>query len=237
MRGRLAAPVFFVVAAVGFLRCGSCKSNPTSDAGPTASASAAPAVPGAPLSLPIAADHDGDGNVYVAGFVATRAAVVVARYDASGRLAWNADAFGSLAWSSDAHLDVIGASGGAVVVWRGVQNGKRTRSGVWVDHDGKVGAPFAVGAGACAAASTLVSIGGSGSAIKARPLPDGPEKKVITLPEGRDATVVCGASKRAFVIDEGEDDICVRAIEEGAARPRALLVGPDDLGDDEIREH
>ncbi|HEY1957059.1 MAG TPA: hypothetical protein VGH28_15675 [Polyangiaceae bacterium] len=238
MRGRLAARVFvFVSASAGLLRCGSCKSSAATDAAPSAAASAAPAIPGAPLSLPINADHDSDGNVYVAGFVAARGAVVVARYESSGRLDWNADAFGSLGWSSDAHVDVVGATGGAVVVWRGIQNGKRTRTAVWVSRDGKVGAPFAVGAGACAAASTLVSIGGNGSAIKAHPLPEGTEKKVVTLPEGRDATLVCGTTKRAFVIDEGEDDIGVRAIEDGVARPRALLVGPDDLGDDEIREH
>jgi hypothetical protein len=39
------------------------------------------------------------------------------------------------------------------------------------------------------------------------------------------------------VIEEGEDDLSVRAIENGKALPRVTLIGPDDLGDDDLREH
>ena len=219
-------------------RCGSCKSSaPASDAGAGPAASAAPAVPSAPLSLPLAADHDSSGNVYVAGFVAARNVVDLSRFDDRGRLTWNADALANLGYSSDAHVDVVATPAGAAVVWRGIQNGKRTRVAGWVGADGKVGATFPVGANACAASSSLFSIGGGGSSVVVRVMPDGKDKKVATIPEGRDATIVCGTDKRAFLVDEGEDDIGVRAIEDGKARPRALLVAPDDLGDDEIREH
>ena len=216
-------------------RCGSCKSKAPApaDAAPSAS-SVVSNVPPAPLSLPMSADHDRAGNVYVAGFVAARGVVDLSRFDEHG-LAWNVDALPDVKYTSDAHVDVIGADGGAVVVWRGIHAGKRTRTAAWVDGSGKTGAPFTIGSNACAVGASLFSITHAGVTMRA--LPAGPEKKIATVSEEREKVLVCGAEKRAFLVDEGEDDIGVRAIENGSARPRALLVAPDDLGDDEIRDH
>ena len=78
-------------------------------------------------SLPMAADHDAAGNVYVAGFVAARSTVSVSRFDDHGRLAWSVDALTDLGFSSDAHVDVVAGQDGANVIWRGLQNKKRAR--------------------------------------------------------------------------------------------------------------
>ena len=237
MRSWSAARVLALGVSLAAARCGSCKSKAPApaDAAPPAP-SAASNVPPAPLSLPMAADHDRNGDVYVAGFVAAREVIDLSRYDAQGRLAWNGDALTNVAYSADAHVDVVATPDGAVVVWRGLHGGKRGRVAGFVAADGKVGATFAVGSNACAAAGTLLSIT-SKNTLTSRRLPAGPDKKIASFAEGRDAVLVCGEGKRAFLVDEGEDDIGVRPIDDGVARPRALLVAPDDLGDDEIREH
>lgn len=237
MRSSTPARIVLLGVSLGAARCGSCRAKdhaPVDAAQPTASA--VTRVPSAPLSLPVAADHDHSGNVYVAGLVAARGVIDLSRFDPSGRLVWNADALDQVAYSADAHLAVLATPDGAAVVWRGLRGGKRSRIAGWVSPDGKVGAAFPVGSNACATSSALLSLGDKG-AVTARRLPAGPEKRVATVAEGRDSIVVCGATTRAFVVDEGEDDIGVRAIEDGVAKPRALLVAPDDLGDDEIREH
>ncbi len=221
--------------------CGSCRSSATSDAGATTTpeAEAKPSAVSAPLSLPIAADHDRAGAIYVAGLVAARGVVNLSRFEPPGmQLVWSVDVLDSLTYSSDAHIDVVGAARGAVVVWRGLRDGKRTRVGRYIGGDGKPAtAPFTIGSSACTVSDTLFSIGGKGGgALMARHLPDGADQSVFNLPEG-EPTLVCSDGKRALVVEEGEDDLSVRAVENGKALSRAVLFGPDDFGDDELREH
>jgi hypothetical protein len=176
--------------------------------------------------------------VYVAGFVAARSAVNVSRFDDKGRLVWNTDAIADLGFSSDAHVDAVAAPGGVLVIWRGLQHKKRTRVAQWVKDDGAhTTASFAIGSSACSASGSLFTIGGKGgSSIVTRHVPDGADKSLVTLPDGHDPSLVCGEDKRAFVVDEGDDDLGVRALDEGKATPRVPLVSLDALADD-VREH
>jgi hypothetical protein len=235
-----------VIASTVFLaRCGSCKSNAAPDAGTSANASASaptgPAATPAPLSLPMAADHDAAGNVYVAGFVSARSAVNLSRFDDHARLVWSVDAISALGFSSDAHVDVVAGQDGANVIWRGLQNKKRVRITQWVAADGNVtGGPAAVGASACSTAGFLYAIGGKlGSSALVRPMHGGNDKSLVTIPEGHDPVLVCGEGTRAYIVDDGDDDIGVRLLdpEKDHALPRAALVPLDTLGGDEVREH
>jgi hypothetical protein len=234
--------VLALAVSIASARCSSCKSTAAGDAGPplaSASASATPHATPAALSLPMAADHDASGGVWVAGFVAARNAINVSRFDAQGRLVASIDALASLKWSADAHVDVIAAARGALVVWRGIREGKRTRVAQWLNDDATLGAAaLAIGSNACAAGSTVFTIGGKGgSSVVARAVPAGAEKSLVTIPEGHDPTLVCGEDKRAFVIDEGEDDMGVRVLDPDKASARAVLVPPSELEGDEMREH
>ena len=237
------API--VIVLLFLARCGSCKSNAAPDAGSatvaSASASSRPVATPAPLSLPMAADHDAAGNVYVAGFVAARSAVNLSRFDDQGRLVWSVDALADLGFSSDAHVDVVAAQDGANVIWRGLQNKKRARIAQWVSSDGSVtGASAAVGSSACAAAGWLYAVGGKlGSSALVRPIKGGSDKSLVTIPEGHDPVLVCGEGTRAYIIDDGDDDVGIRLLdpEKDHALPRAVPVPLDALGGDEIREH
>ena len=232
-----------IVGALFLAHCGSCKSTAATDAGAVATTSAsAPNATPAPLSLPMAADHDAAGNVYVAGFVSARSAVALSRFDAQGRLVWSVDALVDLGFSSDAHVDVVAGQDGANVIWRGLQNKKRVRVTQWVSAEGSVaaGAPAAVGSSACTAAGFLYAIGGKlGSSALVRPIRGGSDKSLVTIPEGHDPVLVCGEGTRAYIVDDGDDDIGVRLLdpEKDHALPRAVLVPLGELGGDEVREH
>ena len=187
----------------------------------------------------MAADHDRAGNVYVAGFVAARGAANLSRFDDKGRLTWTIDAIDALSFSTDAHIDVVGTSSGAVVVWRGLRQGKRARVMRYVDGTGKPAAtPSTIGSNACAVGDSVFSIGTgkNAGAVVERHVVDGSEQTITTISEGRDPALVCSEGKRAFLVDQGEDDIVMRPIEGGKAHSRVAILGPDDLGDDEIRE-
>ena len=74
------------------------------------------------------------------------------------------DALTGLKFSSDAHVDVLAAQKGALVVWRGIREGKRARVAQWIGESvAPSGAPFAIGSSACVATDTLFTIGGTGS--------------------------------------------------------------------------
>ncbi len=234
--------LLLVALSFGVARCNSCKSNASNDAGTpsasgSASAAAGPSAVPAALSLPIAADHDANGNVYVAGFVAARSSVNLSRFDDHGTLQWAVDAMTGIGFSSDAHVDVVATPHGAVVVWRGIREKKRTRVARFVTDAGATTSDiFPIGAGACAVGDSLFSVGGkSGSSVVVRATPGGAEKTLVTLPEGHDPSLVCGETKRALIVDDGEDDIGVRTLDAEKAGTRHLLLGPDD--DDEPREH
>jgi len=238
------AAVMAIVLTPFLARCGSCKSSSAPDAGAavtSASASTRPAATPAPLSLPMAADHDPSGSVYVAGFVAARSAVNVSRFDEQGHLVWSVDALSDLGFSSDAHVDVVAAKEGANVIWRGLQHKKRARVTQWVSGEGAVtGEPAAVGASACTTAGWLYAIGGKlGSSALVRPVRGGNDKSLVTIPEGHDPALVCGEGTHAYIVDDGDDDVGVRLLdpEKDHALPRAVLVPLDTLGGDEIREH
>jgi hypothetical protein len=233
---------FASLALLGLASCNSCRRDAVNDGASTeASPVLRAAVTSAALSLPIAADHDPVGRVYVAGYVAQDNTVDVSLFDAQARLMWHAPALDSLSFTSDAHVDVVAAPHGVVVIWRGLRHGKRTRVARWVADDGKPAAgTFDVAANACSVGDDLVSIGGKGSgAVLLKHLPDGVDRSVLSIPEGMDTTLVCGDSTRAYVIEEGDDDLAVRPISPADSKtlPRMILLSEDDLGDDEIREH
>ena len=232
--------ILAMCVSLGVTSCNSCKSSTAADATPPSSDAATathPSASPAPLSLPFAADHDPSGYVYVAGFVSARSAVSLSRFDEHGVLQWASDAITSLGFSTDAHVDVVASSHGATVVWRGIREGKRTRVARYVSDAGAAaGDVFAIGSSACVTGDTLYAIGGKGgSSVVARRLPDGAEKSLVTIPDGHDPVLVCSDAKRAFVVDDGEDDIGVRILDGEKASSRKLLLSPDD--DDEPREH
>jgi hypothetical protein len=233
------APSRIALAALlmcGAASCGSCRKGATQG---DASADSSPlTVTPSALSLPIAADHDPSGRVYVAGLVAADHSVGVSLFDATGHLVWAQGALDNLWFSSDAHLDVVAATHGAVVVWRGLRNGKRVRIARWIGDDGKPTTTFDVGSNACTVGDDLFSITGKGGgSIAVRHLPDGAERTVRTLAEGVEPALACGDGKRAYVIEEGEDDLAARPIENGKALSRVMVLSADDLGDDDVREH
>jgi hypothetical protein len=127
------------------------------------------------------------------------------------------------------------------VIWRGLQTKKRVRVAQWVSGDGSVtGAPSAVGANACAAAGWLYAIGGKlGSSALVRPIRGGNDKSLVTIPEGHDPGLVCGETNRAYIVDDGDDDVGVRLLDPDKehALPRVALVPLDALAGDEVREH
>lgn len=218
--------------------CSSCgKSTATADASaPSASGSASATVnvTAPELSLPIAADLGPDGSVYVAGFVAARKTVVALRYDASATLVAVGDAFTEADWASGTELRVFAGTKGVAVAWRGNVSGKGGQHVRLLDAAAKPLAgvdPFDAEGIPCATKDALVAMDrvAAGGRLTLHPF-DG-SKAILGLPSVPDATLACGDTK-AFLLDDGEDGLAIRTIEQTTTKN----VAPGD-GDDEPRDH
>lgn len=212
--------------------CNSCgsKTTATEASAPSASASvAAPTTATAPeLSLPIGGDVAPDGSVYVAGFVAARKAIVLARYDAAGTLVSVGDAFSGAEWASGTELRVFSGTRGAAVAFRGVVATKQGQHVRLMDPGAKpVGEAFDVDGIPCATKDGVVSLGGGH--VVTHPF-DGAAVVTGVAAEADDA-LACGDS-RAWVLDEGDDGLVVHPIDKDTK----TNVAHGD-GDDEPRDH
>jgi hypothetical protein len=188
------------------------------------------------FSAPIAAARVGGGAVLVAGLVAADKTIAVTRLEPGGRAGFTVTVLRGVAWSQDAELRVFAADGGAVVVWRGVRDGKTVRQMVTLGKGGEVqGEPVDVGAVACSTEDALVwTEKGAGKArVLAKPWAAAP-REVASVAAEREPVVVCGAH-RVFALGHGEDDItfAIGDADAGAAR---RLMAASDFGADEERE-
>ncbi len=230
MRG--VRPLVALVPLLVLSGCNSCgsKTTPTEGGASSASASATAASTATPpeLSLPIGGDVAPDGSVYVAGFVAARKAIVLARYDAAGALVSVGDAFTAAEWASGTELRVFSGTRGAAVAFRGVVATKQGQHVRLMDPAAKpVGDAFDVDGIPCATKDGVVGLGGGH--VVTHPF-DGAAPKIGPAAEADDA-LACGDA-RAYVLDEGDDGLVVRPIDKDVK----TNVAHGD-GDDEPREH
>jgi hypothetical protein len=175
----------------------------------------------------------------VAGLVVPEKSIAVTRIDASGATAYTVAALRGVAWSQDADLRVYPSdAGGAVVVWRGLRDGKLVRQMVTVAKDGALaGVPVDVGAATCATEDGVAwteRASAGKTRVVLRAWSGGAPRDVATVPADREPVLVCGAH-RVFALGQGEDDVTLAAGPDGGASRR--LVGAKDFGADEEREH
>lgn len=220
--------------ASGCDSCGSKPTAPTSDAKASAAptASSPPFTGAAPdLSLPIGADIGPDGSaIFVAGLVAASRTIVLSHYDAKGTLVGVTDAFSDVDWVSGVELRVYVGTSGIAVAYRGPiakTNGHHVRL---FDPSGKPrGDAFDVDGVPCVEKDALITMDHGVGKIATHPL--GGAAAVLGLASVPDAMLACGDAK-AYLLDEGDDGLAVRGIEETATKN----VAAGD-GDDEPREH
>ncbi len=220
--------------ASGCSSCGKSGGAPAADAAPVVSSAVGATVAAPELSLPIGADVAPDGAIWVAGYVAARKAVVVTRHDASGNATALGDAFTEVDWSTGSEVRVFTGAKGVAVAFRGTVSGKAGQHVRLLDPSAK---PYA-GAEAfdadgipCATKDGVVAMDriAAGGRLTIHPF-DGSAAK-LGLPSVPDATLACGDSK-AYLLDDGDDGLAVRGIEQQTT----VNVAPGD-GDDEPRDH
>jgi len=184
------------------------------------------------LSAPIAAAHAGNGEVIVAGLDVPAKAVRVQRIDPNGKVVADAMALGDVAWSADSDLKLVAhPTEGVAVTWRGLRGGKLVRELAILGRDlSRKGEPVEVSAASCATRDTVWF--SDGATAVARPL-TGPSMK-LDLPKGKDASLLCGAS-RAFAILDDDDRTSILAIGRDRG-PAITVVRESDFGEDEQRE-
>ena|GEM_PF-4010282 len=240
-RGWLAASLG-VLASLGGCKCGDQPVAGGADAAPSSSASSSSAPVGTlPLSLPFAASRGPDGDVYVAGLVASRNVIGVARFDKKGTMSWSADALTDVAWTPDAEVRVLAAEAGLTVSWRGTRSNALVRLLVAIDKSGKIiGDPQPIGVGACATDDAVVwpeSRDGGASDIMRRPFAWTPAVSIGSVTRDLDPLLACG-SHRVFVLEEGDEDVglSVMPADKDVKGPAPLIAASPNDGDDE-REH
>ena len=191
------------------------------------------------FSAPIGATRVGGLNV-VAGLVAAEGIVRVMAL-VQGTVVWSADALRGVTWTADAELRLQPAASGVAVFWRGMHEGRVSRTLVLLGPRGEPrGDPVEIGGTFCGTADGLAWIGtrAAGRArVRARRWADLESRDVLTLPPDRDPTLVCG-DHDVVVLGDGDDDLTASTFIPGdtAARSPAALMRNVDFGDDE-REH
>lgn len=206
---------------------------------------AAPVTPSSKLdpsvfSAPIAAARVAHQDV-VAGLVAAEGIVRVVGM-AGDKPAWGADALTGVAWAPDAELRVQPAGdAGVALVWRGLRNGKISRSLVVVGPHGELrGEPVEVGAGFCATAAGLAWIDphtSGPSRVMARRWSDPAAAEALLVSSDRDPALACG-DHAVVVLGDGDDDLTAAGFVPGAPAAKPVVAIRDiDFGDDDEREH
>ena len=191
------------------------------------------------FSAPIGATRVGHVDV-VAGLVAAEGIVRVMAL-AQGAVVWSADALRGVTWTADAELRLQPAVDGVAVFWRGMYEGKVSRTLVLLGPRGEPrGEPLEVGGTYCGTADGFAWIGtrAAGRArVRARTWADPQVRDVLALPPDRDPTLVCG-DHDVVVLGDGDDDLTASTFTPGdaAARTPAVVMRNVDFGDDE-REH
>ncbi len=232
-----------LVANLGGCKCGA-EPAVVTDAPSASSASMVPSTGdagGLPLSLPFASSRGPGGDIYVAGLVAARNVIGIARFDKLGKMVWSVDAFTDVAWTPDAEVRVLGAEAGVAVSWRGLRAKALVRQLVAIDQTGKImGDPQAIGVGACATEDGIVwpeSNDGGSSEIVRRPFSWSAPTSIGTVTRDLDPLLACG-SHRVFVLEEGSEEIglSVFPANKDAKGPVSLIAASPNDNDDE-REH
>ena len=231
---------------VGTAACRGCAQSPGSPPDavaptlPAAASAEAVLVPGLPLSRPFAPALGPAGDVYVAGLVAARGVVGVARMTPSGEVVWVRDAISQVAWSLDAEVGLHASARGVAVTWRGMRERAPVRLVALFDKDGKSPVPVSpVGAGACATDDGVVSTfeGDGGLAIIGRRnFSDGAEVSLGTAKRALSPTLACGGG-RVFVLEGGEADIGLSVLDSDGGGGAAPLFTANGSGEDDEREH
>jgi hypothetical protein len=228
-----------VLVLLGGCKRGQVNRAASSDASAPRSAEAPLTTDAALFSAPIGAARSGNVDV-VAGLVAADGTVRLVGLAESGP-SWSADALHGVAWAPDAELRVQAAAGGFTVFWRGLRDRKATRTLVLVGPRGELrGPPIEIGASFCATADGVAWVGAhaaGASRVVARRWSESASREVVTVPRGRDASLVCGDHK-VIVLAEGEDDISASTFVPGdaTAQPPIVVSRDSDFRDDE-REH
>jgi hypothetical protein len=237
------ASVFACLLAVG-----GCKGCPESSAPVVDAAAVAPPVASSlalgpkltlPLSRPFSAALGPGGDVYVAGLVAARGVIGVARMTAAGDIVWVRDAIARVSWSLDATVHVLASARGLAVSWRGAQGRDTVQLVAMFDKDGAaVGAPARVGSGACATedgvVSTLEGDGGVAPVVR-RAFVDAAEVALGAATHDLSPMLACG-DRRVYLLEEGDQDVGLSVLGADAGRGSAPLFVPGS-GEDEEREH
>jgi hypothetical protein len=240
VRARVVVPVACAVSfLLGGYSCSRAKRALPTDASSGGDAETRPTSAGAVFSAPIGAARIDNLDV-IAGLVAAEGTVRLVGVAESGVI-WSADALHGVAWAPDAELRLQAAGGGFTVFWRGMHDGKATRTLALVGPRGEPrGPPIEVGSSFCATADGLAWIEphtAGPTRLRGRRWSDTESKEVLTVPRDRDASLVCG-DHDVIVLEEGEDDLRARAFVPGdsSAQPPVVVLRDSDFRDDE-REH
>lgn len=193
------------------------------------------------FSAPVAGGRLAGGDVLVAGLVVSSGALVGARLDAAGHLAWSRPLVPHATWSADAELHGWPIAAGAVFVWRGPIGGKSGHVAVAVAPDGRViDGPFDVGSLVCATDDGLAwGEAGKGDAMRVHLRTWGTDgaKDRFSEPIQDEMTLTCGGGK-AYAVVEGDEGTATRVFAVGGAETHGplLTMPPGALGRDEERD-
>lgn len=191
------------------------------------------------FSAPIGAARVGGVDV-VAGLVAAEG-IVRAIGLVGGAVVWSSDALRGVAWSPDAELRLQPAIDGVAVSWRGLHDGKVSRTVVLLGPRGEPrGAPVEIGGTFCGTADGLAWVGpqvAGRTRVRARRWAQPDVRDVVSLPPDSDPTLVCG-DHDVVVLGDRDDDLTASAFTPGdaAARTSVVAMRNADFADEE-REH
>jgi hypothetical protein len=243
---RLVAPFACAVPALmGGCRCSHANRAPAATLSSQAN-DAAPVAVGTRLtsdaavfSAPIGATRVGNQDV-VAGLVVDEGTIRLVGLAEEGQQ-WSGNALHGVAWAPDAELRLQAAAGGISVFWRGLRDGKSTRTLALVGPRGEPrGEPIEVGPSFCATSEGAAWIGPHAAGptrVRARRWSGSESSDVVKVPAERDASLVCG-DHEVIVLEEGDDDLSATAFVPGDTTSQApvVVMRDSDFHDDE-REH
>jgi hypothetical protein len=193
----------------------------------------------ASFSAPIGAARVAGIDV-VAGLVVAESTVRALGLTQGGVL-WSADVLRGVAWAPDAELQVHAVGDGAVILWRGLRDGKPVRTVLTLSRNGEPRAQSVdIGAAFCSTVDGMAWTAARTSGpirVRARRWTENDARDVVIVPRDRDPSLVC-ADHDVMVLGDGDDDLTVSRVAPGdaVAQPPAILLRDVDFPDDE-REH
>ena len=244
MRARWVFGACVVVSLAVVPACTCAKSSPTPAESGDGAVTVVRAMPGdamepARFSAPIAATRIAGGVVLVAGLVVPRATIAITRIEAGGQTSFTVDALRDVKWSQDAELRLFPAGEGAVLVWRGLRDGKSVRQMVMIGPRGEVkGAPAEIGAAACVTEDGIAwteRAPAGATRARTRTWANPAPHDVAVVSSERDPLLVC-AAHRVFVLGEGENDITLAGASSEGGAPLTMMRA-QDFGEDDSRDH